>query len=112
MKVKKNPIDGVCCACGYGNPEETTCDKMPDRVHCNHWWEGPEDECIVEPDPNIEICICGSYPLVYGDFSHTMFKCQICKRKTRYRATVMEAQLAWNKRILKERARAPVKAKP
>ena len=34
---------GVCCACGYAEPEESICPKMDDGVHCVHWWDGDEE---------------------------------------------------------------------
>jgi hypothetical protein len=30
------PIDGVCCGCGYSGEEETPCPQRDDGVHCWH----------------------------------------------------------------------------
>jgi hypothetical protein len=40
----REPIDGVCCGCGYCGEEETPCPKRDDGVHCWHWYDGPDDE--------------------------------------------------------------------
>jgi hypothetical protein len=37
------PINGTCCSCGYSGGEETECPAREDKVHCNHWWDGPEE---------------------------------------------------------------------
>jgi len=38
------PINGKCCSCGDTGPEETACPKRKDETHCNHWWEGSDDD--------------------------------------------------------------------
>lgn len=35
--------NGVCCACGYTDPDETPCPARDDGTHCVHWWDGPEE---------------------------------------------------------------------
>jgi len=42
------PVDGVCCSCGWASDEETECGDREDRTHCVHWWEGHDD---AEPTP-------------------------------------------------------------
>jgi len=37
------PINGVCCSCGYAGEDETLCLSREDRTHCVHWWDGPDD---------------------------------------------------------------------
>ena len=36
--------DGTCCSCGYKGKEETPCLGRIDKIHCVHWWDGPNDE--------------------------------------------------------------------
>ncbi len=40
----KEPIGGTCCSCGDTGPEETECLKRKDKTHCNHWWDGTDEE--------------------------------------------------------------------
>ncbi len=42
MKNKKQPKNGVCCSCGYKGKEQTECPKREDGVHCECWWDGPD----------------------------------------------------------------------
>lgn len=35
---------GTCCDCGYSGDDETPCEKREDGTHCEHWWEGPDEE--------------------------------------------------------------------
>lgn len=42
-----NPINGTCCFCGkrgHFDDPETPCAKSPDESHCEHWWDGPDEE--------------------------------------------------------------------
>jgi len=41
------PSDGTCCSCSYSGNDETPCLKREDKIHCVHWWEGP-DEALKE----------------------------------------------------------------
>jgi hypothetical protein len=43
------PTGGRCCSCGYDGEAETPCEKREDETHCDHWWDGPDDE---------ELCAC------------------------------------------------------
>lgn len=36
--------NGICCSCGYGGEAETICMDRDDKIHCVHWWEGPDKE--------------------------------------------------------------------
>jgi hypothetical protein len=40
---KPTPINGRCCYCGYSGAKETKCEKSPDGVHCEDWWDGCDD---------------------------------------------------------------------
>jgi hypothetical protein len=49
--VGRYPINGQCCFCDYEGAKETPCLEGPDRVHCVHWWDGPDevkDERVVK----------------------------------------------------------------
>ncbi len=36
---------GWCCTCGEGpGDKETPCPKREDKCHCEHWWDGVEEE--------------------------------------------------------------------
>jgi hypothetical protein len=35
---------GKCCGCGYEGDEETPCPRRKDEIHCNHYWDGPEED--------------------------------------------------------------------
>jgi len=36
------PRAGWCCSCGSGPKNiETPCPKREDKIHCEHWWDGP-----------------------------------------------------------------------
>lgn len=37
-------IAGKCCGCGYAGEDETPCHERDDGVHCECWWDGPDDE--------------------------------------------------------------------
>lgn len=40
----KDPKGGVCCNCGYKATEETDCLQRADQIHCEHWWDGHDNE--------------------------------------------------------------------
>jgi hypothetical protein len=49
------PVSGVCCACGYTGDEETPCPTRDDgHSHCDHWWDGPNEEHAPAPSPDPE----------------------------------------------------------
>lgn len=40
---------GRCCSCGhdsskYKNAEDQHCLSRDDETHCEHWWDGTEDD--------------------------------------------------------------------
>jgi len=43
-------VDGTCCACGDDGQEliETPCPKSEDGQHCNHWYDGPDEDAIMD----------------------------------------------------------------
>jgi hypothetical protein len=41
---RREPVTGVCCACGYDGEVETDCPEREDGQHCMHWYDGPEDD--------------------------------------------------------------------
>ena len=38
------PKNGVCCDCDYAGEEETPCPNRKDGIHCEHWWDGPDEQ--------------------------------------------------------------------
>jgi hypothetical protein len=44
FSIQKKTEDGTCCYCGYNGTVETPCEESPDKSHCVHWWDGPEDK--------------------------------------------------------------------
>ena len=38
------PINGTCCFCGETEEDDGFCPESEDQTHCNHWWEGPDEE--------------------------------------------------------------------
>lgn len=41
---KATGIGGKCCSCGYEGKEETPCPKREDKTHCEHWWDGNQED--------------------------------------------------------------------
>lgn len=41
-------VPGTCCSCGYTGEEETTCPRAVDGQHCEHWWDGTEEQAEAE----------------------------------------------------------------
>ena len=37
-------IGGKCCSCGYEGKTETPCTVREDQTHCEHWWDGSEED--------------------------------------------------------------------
>lgn len=42
-KMQDMGTNGQCCNCGYHGKRETPCLKRPDAIHCEHWWDGPDE---------------------------------------------------------------------
>lgn len=38
------PTSGTCCICGYKGKFETPCLTSVDGVHCDHWWDGADED--------------------------------------------------------------------
>jgi hypothetical protein len=43
-KLRSDPVNGVCCSCGFAGDEETDCPSRDDLIHCEHWWDGPDGD--------------------------------------------------------------------
>jgi len=43
-ETRPEGIGGRCCTCGYDGEDETPCPLRVDATHCEHWWDGPEEE--------------------------------------------------------------------
>lgn len=41
-KAMGHPENGTCCSCDYNGEEESECPKREDKIHCEHWWDGPD----------------------------------------------------------------------
>lgn len=39
-----DPVSGQCCSCGYAGKMETLCGEREDESHCEHWWDGADDD--------------------------------------------------------------------
>ncbi len=42
----KTEINGTCCSCGYSGDGETRCAQSDDGAHCEHWYDGPDEETV------------------------------------------------------------------
>jgi hypothetical protein len=38
------PTNGICCLCGFSGEEECECPDSSDKIHCEHWFEGPDGD--------------------------------------------------------------------
>lgn len=39
--------DGICCGCGYYGKKQTPCPTRADKIHCECWWDGTDEDVLV-----------------------------------------------------------------